>query len=108
MGEASCYFQVTHLEASLWEISVRRLETPTSWALEYDLTVDFWTIDEGGPTELKLKGVTELEFGGFDIVKDNFTPKVTAQKDAFDLLSQHIAVDREWNCYDEGFKFVIR
>jgi len=108
MGEASCYFQSTHLQANLWELSLRRSETVESWVLEYDLTVDFWTIDEDGPTELQLKGVTDLEFGGFDIVKDNFKPKILAQKDAFDLLSQHIAVDEEWNCYDEGFKFVIR
>lgn len=108
MGEASCYFQGVHLEASLWELSVRRLEASKCWNLEYDLTIDFWTLDEDGPTELQLQGVTDLKFGGFNIVKDNFTPKVIAQNDAFDLLSQHIAIDEEWNCYDEGFKFVIR
>ena len=30
------------------------------------------------------------------------------QVDAFDLLSQRIAFDEEWNCYDGGFEYVIR
>jgi hypothetical protein len=108
MGEASCYFLGTHLESSLWELSLRRLETAKGWTLEYDLSVDFWTLDEDGSTELNLKGVTDLEFGGFDIVKDSFAPKVTNPENACDLLSKHIPLKEEWNCYDEGFKFVVR
>ena len=107
-GEASCYFLGTHLEVSSWEFSLRPTEAAKRWALEYELSVDFWNLEEDGSTELKLVGTTDLEFGGFDIVKDNFAPKVTTSEDAFDLLKQHIPIEEGWNCYDEGFKFVIR
>jgi hypothetical protein len=92
----------------LWELSLRRLETAKGWTLEYDLSLDLGLLDEDGSTEVNLKGVTDLEFGGFHIVKDSFTPKITTPESAFDLLSKHIPIEKEWNCNDKGFKFVIR
>ena len=90
------------------KLNLKPIDNKSVLSLDYDLLLNFWIEEAESSTELNLRGNAKLEFGGFIIVKDNFSPSITSKQDAMDLLSQHAEIDNVYQCHDEGFRFLIR
>lgn len=104
-AEASIYFMGTHIEIKTWNIALLPKADTHSWILNYDCEADFWVLEN--PQRVRMSGLTEIEFGGYHIVKDNFAPNVTTAMEAKQLLARHISIATDLKCEDKGFKFVI-